>query len=133
MWVKVLKWFIFSVLLSVLALALAAVLAWLRDQPIALGMLIGHGQLLPICASISGKAMIDSFTSPLPRLDAKIAVGGFAFLSWGASTVLLTLLSSAEDGNPEKVAMLSILLFAFAVVLGVLGVALDSAEVQDEQ
>lgn len=121
---RLLRWFLFSVIISLVPLIFDGVLLWSRETPsrqIAVAVLAG-GELLLISTAIAADAVGDLVGSGSTRTGLKLLVGGtcvisllFAALWYAANSVLE---NTGQHANPHAVITGSAVVFICTVCAG---------------
>jgi hypothetical protein len=115
---KFAKWFLFSVLSGVTALAVSLILMWVRGQQADMVTLLGKGQLFPVCASLAGGAIGNALSIRRDSATLSICLGGAGFIMWALVVGIILELNGATTMLPDRLVLVSMVTFGITVAVG---------------
>jgi hypothetical protein len=117
---KVLRWFIFGVLISLIPLAYTYENLVIKSQPVDMAKVVGNGELLIIVWALCAGALGELFGSSADYKWFKIVSGGFTLIILIMSALLFASIAEARveraQINDGAVVLNSMMLFAFGVM-----------------
>ena len=113
---KLVRWFMFSVLISLAPLAASHFsLQFDRREP-SLESLVGRGELLLICATIAAAAVGELIPTGRDKPLRKLIAGGACMVIVVASSLYFAITHGRTDPDPVSVAKMSVRLFVGMIV-----------------
>jgi ABC-type glycerol-3-phosphate transport system permease component len=117
---RLVRWFMFSVLIALIPILFNFIGVILDNQPISTARLFGKGELLLIAVAISGRGMGELIPSGMNRAIVKIIVIGsnliiISLASYGFAYTSAKI-SSGASPDPTTIARVSIGLFLSALI-----------------
>lgn len=109
---RLVRWFLFSVLVSLIPLALTYVNLLLDGREAHLAMLLARGELLLVSATLGAAALGELFPSGREHAMAKLLASGASVLMIVLSSVCFASIQSRQSPDPGPVLVLSVFLFA---------------------
>lgn len=120
-----LRWLFFSVLFGALSFASGLCVLWLCGSTVQ-----GPGQLLPVCASLSGAALGSAFSGS-GRPKPSRGQGWIELPVLGLLIIAVMALMAGAAGGPwgaQRAAEMSCIALGLAAVLGAAGAVMDPIE-----
>jgi hypothetical protein len=108
---KLVRWFMFSVLVSLVPLASSYFNLWLDGRAAPLEALVARGELLLICTTLGAAAIGELFPGGRENAAEKLLAGGASFLLIMVSTVFFTAAQSRNSPGPRSILIVSLALF----------------------
>jgi hypothetical protein len=108
---KLLRWFMFSVLASLVPLALTYFSHRIDRHAVRLEMLLGRGELLLITTTLGAAALGELIPANRENAIAKVLAGGASVLMIVISSVCFAAIQSRNNADPRPVAVLSLAFF----------------------
>jgi hypothetical protein len=109
---KLLRWFMFSVLVSLVPLALTYFNLWLDRREGHLEVLVARGELLLICTTLGASAIGELFPGNHDRGMAKLLIAGALILLILISSVCFASIQSRHSTDARSIFAVSLALFA---------------------
>jgi hypothetical protein len=129
MLIRFLRWFIFTLLVSILPILVSAIALWLSGDHPSIVEILGAGELLMICCALSATAVGDIVATKLRHPNAKLIFAGLCVLVVVVTTVGYTLIVVANHRHfpydQNLVAIVSMCLFLFTGICSAVCVALS--------
>lgn len=115
---RMIRWFIFSVLLSLVPLTLSYVAMQLDGGRVSLHMLMGRGELLLICTTVGAAALGELIPAGRDNAILKLLAGGCTMLVVVVSSLSFAAIQSRQSPDPGSVLAISLSMFLGMLVAG---------------
>jgi hypothetical protein len=109
---RLLRWFLFSVLVSLVPLALTYLNLLLDGREAHLEMLLARGELLLVSATLGAAALGELFPGGRENAMGKLLASGASVLMIVLSSVCFASIQSRQSPNPGPIFVVSLFLFA---------------------
>ena len=113
---KLTRWFIFSVLVSLVPLAISWLGMRLDRKPATLQVITARGELLLISTTIAAAAVGEVIAGGQDRATQKLLAGGSCMLAVLLSSLFFAAIQARHDPDPASVLSTSICLFAYTLL-----------------
>jgi len=114
---RLLKWFFFTVLVSLVPFGMVAVAFWSGDTEFRMADLWPHGELLVVSTALAADAMGGLIPTNPTASRAKIVSGGCCVLVLLISAIWYAMIQDRPGFKVDKISEGSIALFGFTVVV----------------
>jgi hypothetical protein len=115
---KLVRWIMFSVLMSLVPLAASYFGLRLDRRPVHLEMLVARGELLLICTTLGAAAIGELFPSGRENAIGKMFAAGTSLLGLVVCSLYFAAVQSRPAADAEPILSASIWLFAGMLVAG---------------
>lgn len=109
---KLVHWFMFSVLISLVPLAMTYFSLRLDGKPVHLEMLLARGELLLICATLGAAPLGDLILAGRDHAIGKLVASGALILVIMVSSFYFATIQSRATSNVSSIVTSSVALFA---------------------
>ncbi len=114
---RLLRWFFFTVLVSLVPFGMVAVAFWSGDISFRLANLWPHGELLVVSTALAADAMGELIPTKATARRAKIISGGCCVLVLLISAIWYAMIQDRPGFKVNRISEGSIILFVFTVGL----------------
>lgn len=108
---RLVRWFMFSVLVSLVPLASSYFNLWLDKRQAPMQVLVARGELLLICTTLGAAAIGELFPGSRDNAVEKLLSGGASILLILVSTVFFAAAQSRNSPSPRSIFVVSLALF----------------------
>lgn len=108
---KLVRWFMFSVLVSLVPLALTYFILWVDRREVHLEMLVARGELLLISTTLGAAALGELFPGTRENALEKLLSGGALVLLMLTSSLFFAVIQARQSSNPRSLFAVSLALF----------------------
>ena len=125
---KMVRWFIFSVLVALTPLAFALFDALVAGRPATVHALVGDGELVLLSTAIAAASAGELIAAGRDRALGKVLAGGTCILLVLVGSIEFAAIHASTVRNVDVVALLSLWLFAGTVLAGASSIYLAHQE-----
>ncbi len=108
---KLIRWFMFSVLVSLVPLGLTYFNLWMDGRDVHLEMLVARGELLLVCTTLGAAALGELFPGSRENAIEKLLVGGASILLILMSSFCFAAIQARQSSDPRSLFVVSLALF----------------------
>jgi hypothetical protein len=113
---RLVRWFMFSVLVSLVPLVSSYFNLWLDKRQAPMEVLVARGELLLICTTLGAAAIGELFPGSRDNAVEKLLSGGASILLILVSTVFFASTQSRNSPSPRSIFVVSVALFVGMLV-----------------
>lgn len=125
------RWFMFSVLVSLVPFAISFLTRALGREPIPMVLITADGGLLLTCTAIAAGAFGELIPGGREHPVARLVAGGVCMILILAASFYFAAIKATADPNPAAIFTTSLRVLAGTVLVGAACVYLAHAEVQN--
>lgn len=108
---KLIRWFMFSVLVSLVPLALTYFSLWVDQREVTLEILVARGELLLISTTLGAAALGEFFPGNRENALEKLLSGGALVLLMLISSFFFAVIQARQSSSPRSLFAISMVLF----------------------